>query len=102
MAYVRRCDNPATVVKYGTVKREDENGEERQILYMPWCFPLGQQLCRSLMPVIDTIGGQRRARWNIAIDLSLYTGPPESPQSLDTWRLAHVDFPATVAQPGPA
>ena len=27
--------------------------------------------------------------------------PPETPQSLDTWRLTHVDFPAPVAQPAP-
>ncbi|MEP4529568.1 MAG: zincin-like metallopeptidase domain-containing protein [Paracoccaceae bacterium] len=31
--HVRKGEKSATVVKYGTVKREDENGEERQIPY---------------------------------------------------------------------
>ena len=31
--HVRKGEKSATVVKYGTVEREDENGEERQIPY---------------------------------------------------------------------
>lgn len=31
--HVRKGEKSATVVKYGTVEREDETGEERQILY---------------------------------------------------------------------
>jgi len=31
--HVRKGEKSATVVKYGTVEREDENGEERQISY---------------------------------------------------------------------